>query len=142
MEIVFYDGINNTPAMDIALEAWNDIRNTGMSDNTITLHFEQKAFLAMGNSNFPIGIILVERFDYMKMVQIRIGWVTPAHRRTGVYRKLFDAVVDKAREWGAVEIIGVTRPQNHRMRAVARSMGREEVGVVLRYVVVKKEKKE
>ena len=141
MEIVFYDGINNTPAMDIALEAWNDIRNSGMSDNTISLHFEQKAFLAM-NGDVPIGIIIVERFDYMKMVQIRIGWVTPAHRGTGVYRKLFEAVVEKAREWGAVEVLGVTRPHNNKMRMVARSLGRVEVGVILRYMIVNKEKKE
>jgi L-amino acid N-acyltransferase YncA len=61
--------------------------------------------------------------------------VIPECRGLGIYRLLFAALVEKARELKRPTIWSATAANNHHMRDVAKKQGRVEVAVTFRFEV-------
>lgn len=128
-----YDGVCRTPALKLAVEGWNALLQAGLVEEVALIGWDNKAFVAFIGKD-PIGVLTYSsQADYAKQYHVNIGYVLPAHRRKGVYAKMWEALVKKAREAGIKNIESATAMENKAMRAQAKKMGRTERGVLLTY---------
>lgn len=129
-----FEGVNNTPAVDLAVAGWMELRRQGFTLQAIPLGWDHNAFVAFAGQE-PVGVLTYQHLGYVKHVAIGTGYVVPEWRGNRIYDRLWAALVAKARDLKAVAIMSDTHVDNATMRAVARRQGRQETGVVLRYVV-------
>ncbi len=132
IEIKHYSGLNYTPAVLLAAEAQYSLLSENMSEPLISTFWDDEIILATID-NDSAGLILWKYSEWVKTVNIHIGYVRPKYRRFGVYRKMWYALIDKAREAKAKNIMGTTHIDNIGMRETARSLGRKEISVNLVY---------
>jgi GNAT superfamily N-acetyltransferase len=132
--VKFYDGLNHTPAIGVAVKAWAELNAAGLSDNIVLIHWQQKAFVAFA-ANKPVGIIVFEHQEYLKTISVAIGWVENEYRKQGIYHAMWKALVAKAQKLKAVKIVGITRPENSAMLLTAKALGRKEIGIYLDFDV-------
>jgi predicted acetyltransferase len=136
MKITHLDQLGGSDYIKFAVEAHADLLRTGMaSPNVIHVHWEDKAVVTLHSDNNPIGIITYAKQDWQKLYSIKIGYVLPGFRKTGIYKSMWNALVEKAREDGMNEIIGTTKMENHQMRSTALALGRKEYGIILTYKI-------
>lgn len=128
----FKDTLNYTPAVEIISKAQYELIASGFSEPLISILWDDELVLALIDGE-PVGFITWKYSAWMRMVNIHLGWVDPMHRRQGVYTKCWEALVEKAREAGAVNISGSTHMDNTVMRRAAQNLGREELSVNLMY---------
>lgn len=139
MQITRYTGLNNTPALPLLVRGWAELIESRLVLNQIMVNWEHDALVAWreGPDPIPVGVMSYHYADWTKEVHIPLGYVVPQFRRQGVYRALWDTLVVRAHELGAVLITSSTAAGNHAMRDCAAQLGREDVGRVLRYRVEK-----
>jgi GNAT superfamily N-acetyltransferase len=131
-EIKHYDGINYTPAIQLIVEAQADLLRTGKSEPLLSALWDNQVVAAF-EGDYCIGVITWNYSAWVKTASINIGYVDKNYRRKGIYRMLWDELVIKAREKGAVNITGSTHLDNAAMRAAAKALGRIESSVNLLY---------
>jgi len=127
-----YDGLNRTPGIALALRANLELIEAGQSVPALLIGWDHKNIVA-SHDGVPVGILTFVHQDWLKEVDIGVGYVLPEYRGRGCYRALWNELVTWARELKAVEIVGNTHMDNVSMRAVAKSFGRSEAGVLLRF---------
>lgn len=131
--ISHHDQLNFSPAVPIAVEAWHEIIISGRSENAVLLHFEHRAITAdieghLGQRQ-PVGVLVWQKLDWRSEAFVVLGYVRNSVRRHGIYRKLFNELVEKARELKLTRIAGTTHFDNAEMRAVASALGRRETSI-------------
>lgn len=135
-EIIYYEQINGTVAVQLALRAEADLHAAGLADDVIITHWDQSALVAY-EAGRAVGIITFEHSKWQKRINICQGWVDPEYRRRGIYRELWNALVEKAKELKAIKIMGYTRYNNERMLIVAKQLGRKITVIGMEYLIEK-----
>lgn len=123
MEIRHLEKINCTPAVPLALDGWRELIERGLIDNTVLLGWDNKAFVAEEDGEL-IGCLLYSESDWKDAYSVQLGYVKPAHRRKGIYRALWQALVAQAREKKRVSITGITSTRNAEMQKTMAALGR------------------
>ena len=83
----------------------------------------------------PVGVITFSHTKWVRQLDIHIGYVVPEHRGRGIYRAMWNRLVEEAQARDALVIWGNTHTDNAVMRATARALDRVERGVLLRFDV-------
>lgn len=137
IETKLFEGLNNTPALDLAIRGWADCMERGLGDGTLNVHSGLKAFVAFamnGREQLPVA---VTTFDYdkdLKRVWIFQSYTLPEFRGRGCYNALWSALVAHAiQELKASSIQSATHVRNIAMREIAKRQGRFEECVVLKF---------
>ena len=95
-----------------------------------------EVLLAYEGTGEPIGVMLFQRSDYADTtLQISLGYVLPAFRRCGVYRRLFNELVGIAKELNARTIRGDTLMTNETAIAAFKRLGRKPAAMSFLYDV-------
>ena len=134
IEITEYDGLNFTPALPIAARGWMELMDAGLVQNCLLLGLDQKAF-TYSIDGIIAGVLVFEHHAYRKEVFVILGYVLPEYRRTGVYRALWLALVEKAKDLKCHHITSGTAAANESMRSAAAALGRSERSVWLHFDV-------
>lgn len=136
LDIQLIDGLNGTPALDLAVRGWADCVERGLGDGTLNVHASLKAFLAYaqnGREMLPVGVVTWDYGDIEKRVWIYQSYVLPEFRGRGIYGAMWQKLVARAVELKAVSIQSGTHVQNTAMRTIAKKQGRYEETVILRF---------
>lgn len=137
IEIKLFDGLNNTPALDLAVRGWADVQERNLGDGSLNVYASLQAFVAYvknGHEILPVGVMTWEFDKTLKRVWIYQGYTLPEFRGRGVYNALWASMVaHAATELKALSIQSGTHVRNSAMRAIAKKQGRVEECVVLRY---------
>jgi RimJ/RimL family protein N-acetyltransferase len=142
IDITHYHGFNNTPAAIIAVKVQLELLESGFSAPLISLFYEDQIILAtIKPSTEPVGVMIWKHYEWIKTVQIHLSYVTSGFRRRGVYRRMWDELLIKARETNAKIIESTIHIDNHAMRAVAKSLGHTERSINLSYTLEAEEGK-
>lgn len=134
--VVYYEHLNNTPALALAMRCWADIEERGLGDGTLSVYADSHAFVGYarnGRDMLPAGVITFSHEPQADRVWIHQGYVAPEFRGRGVYGALWRTLVEHAGKLRAATIMSATHVRNEAMRAVARRQGRMEAAVMLRY---------
>ncbi len=116
-------------AAELAVMGWLEIQQNGHGDGSlVSLHESHGSILATA-VGLPIGVLTFEH-QAGGYLWVNISYVTPAHRRCGVYRMMWNALLDQARILGVNRIRSGIDVNNIDMRAIADTLGRREVYVV------------
>jgi len=142
-DVKFYDGLFNTPALELAVRGWADCVERGLGDGGLNVHWEQMAFVtfapanlsAPGRDMIPVGVCTFSHEKPWKKIWISQSYVVPEYRGLGIYRMMWERVTLKAAELKCVKIQSGTHPNNTAMRQIARKQGRVETGIELTYVM-------
>jgi len=135
MRIEYFEQINATSAVTLAVEAWKYLLDNNLCQDNVMVHLEQSALVAYTDENTPIGIITYEVQKHSKSYYILLGYVSPNSRQQGVYRLLWNALVARAKEEKINKIVSSAHVNNKAMREAAKKLGREESGVILNFQV-------
>lgn len=129
-----HDGINNTPALDIATRGFVELRSAGLTLPHIPLGWDHNALTASVEQDI-VGVLTYQHLAYMKELHVGVGYVEPAWCRNGIYGLLWAELVRRARDLKVVAVSSTTHIGNAAMQTVALRQGRREIGIVLRYDV-------
>lgn len=130
-----FEGLNRTDALPLALEAWVELMEKELTDNTTLINWDHHAIVAY-SSKYAIGVLTYQIVDWQKVLHVNIGYVRKPFRNQGIYRLLWNEVVKIAREKKMKAIAGSTHVDNTQMRAVAAKLGRIEHSINLTYDLV------
>jgi len=130
--------MQRTPAVKLAVRGQLEIIESGHGDEILMLQWDHNAILGWFDHE-PVGVITFSHTKWVRQLDIHIGYVVPEHRGRGVYRAMWDRLVEEAQAREALVIWGNTHVDNAVMRATARSLGRVERGVLLRFDVPPKD---
>lgn len=132
MTIRHIDGMNYEGVYALALEGWQDLLARGCANDTGLFGWDNKAFVAE-EEGVPVGVLIYEHVDWTRSWSVVLGYVKPEHRRQGIYRALWEALVAKAREEKWHHIDGVTAVENVEMRKVMSQLGQEPHSISYRF---------
>lgn len=133
-KIDHYIGVGNTPANIYALKAYCELIEIGWADNTPSLNWEDNAITA-SLDGAVVGVIIWAKQPWSKSFIIKMGYVSPGFRKNGIYKMLWQEAIKKAKEEKMVEILGATHIDNETMRSVAKSQGRAEYAVMIKFPI-------
>lgn len=137
IEIVYYDGINCTPALDLAMRGWADCTEKGLGDGTLNVYASLKAFVAYapnGRDQVAVGVVTFDHLPTEKRVWLYQAYTLPEFRGRGIYRALWEKLVEHSiTVLKASSIQYGTHVRNTAMRAVAKKLGQYEESVVVRF---------
>ena len=136
IEIVLVDGLNNTPALDLAVRGWAECVEKGWGDGSLNVYASLKAFVAYaqnGREMIPAGVLTFDHDGPLKRIWIYQSYTLPEFRGRGIYNSLWSRMVEHAVELKAVSIQSGTHVRNSAMRAIAKKQGRFEECVILRF---------
>lgn len=127
-----YNGPNRTPAYELVLRANLELVQEGYSEYVFNVGWDNQVLVAFVG-DYPVGVLVYSKEDYAKRWFINLGYVAPPLRNKGVYKALWNKLVELAAAAGTVQIDGITHIDNAPMRAVAEKQGRVETGVLLSF---------
>ncbi len=130
-----YEGINRTPALKLAARGWVSLLDAGYAADVCVLYWSHNAFVA-AIDGVPVGVLVYDKVEHDKALHVVLGYVVPECRRKGIYRQLFQKVVEKARELKLLCVTGGVDIDNEAILRVSESLGRQRVGAYLHYAIV------
>lgn len=130
----YFAEISRTDAVQLALEGHAWLIRQGLSEAIPQIGWDSSAIVGYVDG-FAQGVITFSHTKWAKQIDISVGYVREGKRGLGLYRAMWDALVVQARALGAPVIMGNTDVHNEEMRAVARELGRTEIGVILKFDV-------
>lgn len=134
IEIKHYEKVNYTPAIEILSRANVDMMANGQADSVLVTTWDNLAFVAFLDGK-AIAVLSYSKAEWANSYLVNTGWVSPEHRRSGIYSQLWDALVKKCQEDKILRIAGATAMHNAPMRALAAKQGRIETSVNLEFIV-------
>lgn len=138
--IELHYGIANTIAQIPAMKAFTELMELGLQDATITAPaWDDNAFVAIVDETV-IGVLTWVQEDWCKTITVRLGWVHQEFRRQGIYRQLWQRLLDVARSKNVVAIRGGTHVNNIAMQKTMEKLGRQPKYLVYFYEVKEGEK--
>lgn len=131
----FVEGLNGTPAAELAVRGWLEINEKGLGGNELNMSSTLNAVIGYapnGRDVLPVGVITWNVDD--ARVWVHQSYVVPEFRGRGVYSAMWLALVNKViADLPAVRSIqSATHVRNQAMRAIAAKQGRREEAVTLR----------
>lgn len=139
IRVDFVDGINGTPAAELAVRGWLDTLEHGYSDGTINMQAELKAFIGYaqnGRDMLPVGVVTF--FVDNARIWVQQSFVLPEFRGRGVYSAMWNELIGHAQDLPAVRSIESGMHVNNKaMRAIAARQGRRETAVILKVDIVR-----
>lgn len=136
IEIKLFEGLNHTPALELAMRGWAECVEKGLSDGTLNVHAGLNAFVAYamnGREQLPVAVMTFDHDKTAKRVWIYQSYTIPEFRGRGCYAALWNSMVAHSVELKAASIESATHVRNVAMRAIAKKMGRHEESVVLKF---------
>jgi GNAT superfamily N-acetyltransferase len=136
MRVELFHGLNETPALDLAVRGWAEMTEKGFGDGSLNAHAGQSALVGFeknGRDELAVGVVTFEHDTSLKRIWLSQAYVLPEFRGRGVYKGLWTALAGFSTGAGAKSIQFGTHVKNAPMRAVAHRTGCIEQGVVLRY---------
>lgn len=133
MRIEHYEGLNRTRAIGIAVRGWHHMLEDGFAGDTIEIVWDHNAFVAFDFYGQAAGVLTYAKLDHRKEWSICIGYVLPEKRRSGIYSKLWEALLERATAHGVSVITSSTSLHNTAMRDTARHQHRTERAIALEY---------
>lgn len=134
---LFLDGLNNTPALDLAIRGWAEINEKGFGDGTLNCYASLKAVLGYamnGRDRLPVGVITFDYDTMLRRVWAFQVYVLPEFRGRGIYTAMFAELVRYGTDvLNANSIQMGTHLRNAAMRAVAKRTGCFEECIILRF---------
>lgn len=131
----FFDHINRTPALSLAIQGQAELLEAGLSEPITLVGWDNMAIVAFDVDGEAVGVITFAEAKWANQFDIAIGWVKPSARDCGVYRAMWDELVRVAQTKAVAVIWGNTHVENAQLRAVAKSLGRTETGVIMKFDV-------
>jgi GNAT superfamily N-acetyltransferase len=132
-KIDHYAGIENTPALQIALRGQLECAEAGGAQE-VGLHFSYNAILASADGE-PVGVIVWYEQKEQHRLWLQLGYVKPEWRGCSIYTVLWRELIAKAVELKLSSIWSGTAASNLTMRAIAKRQGRSETAVLLKFDV-------
>lgn len=130
----YYAEISRTDAVGLAIEGHAYLLSAGLSEAIPQIGWDSSAIVGY-IQGLPQGVITFGHTKWAKQLDISVGYVREEARGRGLYRAMWNALVAQARVLGVPVIMGNTDMSNDFMRAVARKLGRTEIGVILKFDV-------
>lgn len=130
IEVKSFDQMAHKDVTLLATLGWVENVEHGLSSGELNSHYSYKAFVAYVDGA-PVGVVTWEKLGSSNRLWINQSYVKPEFRRRGVYTKMWEYVVEKAKELKVFEIASGTHPNNAEMRAVAKKLGRTETGIIM-----------
>lgn len=93
----------------------------------VAFNWDNQAVVARNESGQIVGVIAWMKQEYLLKCYINQSWVSPAYRGKGVYRRLYKALIVKARQQGCKIIASGIFAGNKRMIQLALKQGRKPV---------------
>lgn len=136
IRIEIVDGLNGTPAAELAVRGWCDVVERGLGDGSLNMSSSLKAvigYAANGRDMLPVGVITWDSEG--ARIWVYQSYVQPEFRGRGVYIAMWHALVDHVtKEFPkARSIESATHIRNLAMREIAKKLGRREEAITLRY---------
>jgi GNAT superfamily N-acetyltransferase len=132
LKIHHLEKLNESKAMPLAVEGWKNLLDRGMTSYSALVHWDHKAFYAE-EDGAVIGLLTYEYSEWTNRACVVLGYVAPEHRKKGVYRALWEALVLLGKEKGWQKITGTTHVKNHDMATVMAALGRKPEYVSFSY---------
>lgn len=132
--IKHYDGVNNTPAIQLISNGWAEMLDNGVIGDELICNWDNKAIVAF-HQDRAVGVIAYSPIEYRKSIWITLSYVREEYRRQGIYSQLFAALVTKAAELKAVGIEGGISIKNTEMLAASDKMNRKRMYITTRFEV-------
>lgn len=129
-----FECIQRTVALPLAVRAWHELLQAGMVDPLVLLHWEDQAIVGLVDG-VPAGVLVFVHEKWGAQLFVKLGYVLPAHRRRGVYTRMFAALVARAQALKVPHIYGATRNSNLAMLGTAHSLRRSVTSYVLDFAV-------
>ncbi len=126
-EVKHTDSIAGHPVVPILARMMVEVAEYSAYD--IALHWEQSAFYIEGANGSIIAAMSYHKLGDRSEYYIHAAYVVPEFRRIGLYRRLFDSLVSKAKADDIRSISGGIAYSNETMRKVAEAVGRKPVSV-------------
>lgn len=129
INISYFDGPNRTPAIPLIARCWHELIEANLILPVIPFGYDNHVLVAAEDGK-PVGFITWNKAEWSKTAYICLGYVLPEYRGKGIYRQLWNALVEKAREQKLISIEGNTAIKNQAMRGSMLALGRTERGVI------------
>lgn len=136
IEVRAFDGLNNTPAAELAVRGWLEMVEKDLGDGSLNMGHDQKAlvaYMANGRDVLPVGVMTWRYLEWCREVLICQSYVLTEFRGRGCYSAMWQQMIHQATELKAVAIIAGFHVRNSAMRSIAARQGRVEVAVTSRF---------
>lgn len=132
--IKHYDGCSNTPANLFIMKAYVDLVENKFADNVYGANWDDKVIAAF-IKNQCVGVLNWEKVKWNRTIVIKIGYVDKDFRRKGIYTKLWNELISKARDEKIYIIEGGTYVDNKIMQSTMIKLRREPYAYFYRYEI-------
>ncbi len=122
-EVKHLDKIINTDVSAFCARAWVYLLDKGWCDRDAPYSWDKPAFF-IEEAGAVVAAMAYSYNTTNHNLFINLAYVHPEHRRKGLYRLLYEAVLAKAKELGAYEVSSCVDVENKDMQAVAVALGR------------------
>lgn len=93
----------------------------------VAFNWDNQAVIARNESGQIVGVIAWMKQEYLLKCYINQSWISPGCRGKGIYRRLYKALIVKARQQGCKVIASGIYTGNERMIQLALKQGRKPV---------------
>jgi GNAT superfamily N-acetyltransferase len=132
IEIVHYKKTNGSPAIPILVKAWAELLEKGFISSSVPVGAEHEVFAAKADGTI-VGVITFYKAEWHNCMWLQLGYVLPEYRNRGIYRKLWNHLVEHSKTQGVATIDGGVDINNTEMLKVAERLGRKAVSITVSY---------
>jgi GNAT superfamily N-acetyltransferase len=133
----YFEVCNRTPAMPLMARGWSELIRGDLADPVQVINWDDEAILALVNGD-PAGVMSFSHIKWERVIWVKLGYVLPEFRRQGVYRAMWNRLVEIAQQRKVPEILGATSVRNAAMQKTMHRLGRTAFALQYRYKVVDK----
>jgi GNAT superfamily N-acetyltransferase len=132
IEIKHVDGVNYSGAVKAIHAAYFELMENGLTADELAVGWDNNVIVASENGEL-VGVMVWAEQKHDKTLWLTLSYVVPARRGQGVFQTMWDAIVEKTKEKGLVQIKSLTHVRNAPMRRAAAKAGRVEEMIQLVY---------
>lgn len=114
-----------TDAWMLGYQAVVELHKQGNISKNYIITWDDQVLVARTNRGTLAGLIAYRHLEHERSFLITLGYVKPTYRQRGVYRQLWDALVERAQKEEIREIDSGTYLNNKRMQKVMPKLGRK-----------------
>jgi GNAT superfamily N-acetyltransferase len=134
--IIRVPALGGTHYVAFAIHAHAALLDEGYADPTVVMVGpDTRAIIAFYDAHHPLGIITYSYFEQRREINVGIGYVSPTHRKQGIYRAMWNVLVETAKELKADRIYGTVKVGNQKMLRVANALNRHQESINIVYEV-------
>ena len=127
-----------TPAFELIAEGWNFLVQDGLSPDyrgVCPVDWHNKVLYALsGKDGDVIGVLTYQHDDVCNAYVVSLAYVEPTSRKEGVFRAMWAALLDRAKEKNVARVILEVSVRNAPAKAAMGRLGAEPERVVYELV--------